>query len=119
MRLPPNRWSGTPGAKGVLFFAQQMREMMASGTFESFRAFSLDTVSRLKETRAVLIDVEAKRIPVISAEPFREELRWSLAVDPIIRVIDPDLSGLLERQLKDNKSRRSSMSAPFPEFWDL
>lgn len=102
MQAPEYKWPRTAGARGVLFFAQIMREMLAQRTFESFRALALDTVSRLNEASRLLRDIEAQRVKQVTAEPFIAELVWSLERDPVIDNIAGELS-LLVRQKAKNK----------------
>lgn len=104
MRLPDKPWPETDGARGVLFFAQQMREMLTPQTFESFRAMSLDTIARLKECRRVLLDFERGAITDATIVPFLSELGWSLENDPIVKAKQPLMAALYKDRLKDKKS---------------
>lgn len=84
MRPPSNTWPDTPIAKSVLFVAQLMRELLNPEAFESFRAMSLDTVSRLNEALRIIHDIQAERLPKRAFEPILAELIWSLRKDPIL-----------------------------------
>lgn len=64
-------------------FAQQFREMLTQTTFESFRAYSLDTIARLKEALELVDDVLGGHIPEAAIETALDELSWSLTQDPI------------------------------------
>ncbi len=84
MKPPKYSWPNTSGSQGVLLFAQLMREMLVDQTFESFRAFSLDTIARLDEAHAVAEDVRREKLPRKAFEPAQNELAWSLRKDPIV-----------------------------------
>lgn len=83
MLRPTNEWPDTPTAQNMRLFAQLMSHKAAMDTFESFRAMSLDTVSRLREAVEVLDGVEAGR-PLESFRPVKEELVWSMERDPVL-----------------------------------
>lgn len=103
MRLPENQWPTTNGARGVLFIAQALREMLTQQTFESFRAMSLDTMARLRECRRILLDFERGAITEASLSPFLAELEWSLKADPIVQKLEGDLVALYQQKIKDKK----------------
>jgi len=107
MRLPENEWSNTNGARGVLFVAQALREMLTQQTFESFRAMSLDTMARLRECRRILADLERGAITEASVGPFLGELEWSLAADIVAQGLEPNLIALYQRRFKDKRSPAS------------
>lgn len=65
-------------------FAQVMREMLTPASFESFRAYSLDTTARLDEALQVVGDVRRQRVPKVVLEPILEELEWSFTKDPAV-----------------------------------
>lgn len=85
MRPPQHSWTNTAGSQGVLMFSQLMREMLTDQSFESFRAFSLDTIARLDEAIIVANDVRQNRIPAQALEPVQAELGWSLMKDPMAK----------------------------------
>jgi hypothetical protein len=90
VRSPPNQWTDTIGSQGVLFFAQLMREMLTDQTFESFRAYTMDTISRLDETISIAEDVRLRRVPRAALDPVQDELSWSLNKDPVAEDIVKD-----------------------------
>lgn len=110
MRMPDKRWSKSEGAQGLLFFAQQMREMLTPQTFESFRAMSLDTMARLRECRRVLSDFERGSITDATIQPFLAELEWSLDHDKVVKEHASALSELYRNRLKDKKLAPSTLS---------
>ena len=77
MRPPRNQWPSTDGSRGVLMFAQLMNEMLSPTTFESFRVYTLDTVSRLDEGLSLIDDVQRNRIPRAALDSVFNELNWS------------------------------------------
>lgn len=83
MQKPRNSWPKTANGQALLFFAQLMREMLSTTSFESFRVHSLDTCSRLAEALAVLDDIQLQRIPFSAFDPVSAELSWSLNRDPV------------------------------------
>lgn len=103
MRPPKNKWPDTPRARGTLFFAQQMAEMLSSGSFESFRALSLDILARLKEAINVIDDVQEDRVPSIALEPVLKELIWSIESDTAIKTICPDEAKVVCEALSSQK----------------
>lgn len=81
-----------------------MREMLTDQSFESFRAYSLDTVARLAETIAVAEDIRRDRLPKRALEPVQAELAWSLGKDPVAKdLVSAEISSF-ENLLKDNKA---------------
>jgi hypothetical protein len=68
-------------------FAQLMREMLTDRTFESFRAYSLDSIARLDEAISVGEDIQRGRLPNPAIEPVYAELAWSLGRDPIAKEV--------------------------------
>lgn len=87
MRPVKNLWPNTDGANNMKFFAQLMRDMLRRDAFESFRAPSLDTLTRLTELSCVLEDVSVQRLPSVALDPIIEELIWSLQRDPVAKDI--------------------------------
>jgi hypothetical protein len=112
MRTPANSWPTTEAAEGALFFAQQMREMLLPTTFESFRVLSLDTVTRLRETLNVIVDILQDRIPPTAGDAFYDELKWSLEVDPVIPKIEPEISKII-CQMIGGKGRSANALMPY------
>lgn len=96
MRPAPNTWSDTDSGRGILLFSQLLREMLNDQNFESFRAYSLGTTSRIDEAISVAHDVQDGRIPKKSLESIREELVWSMNKDPVVnKMLGKDLYLLL------------------------
>lgn len=89
MRPPKATWPDTPESRGVLMFAQLMREMLAPATFESFRVYSLDTTARLREAHSLVADVQRDRIPRAALDPVLTELNWSFQKDPVAKELAP------------------------------
>jgi hypothetical protein len=85
MRPPKQPWPDTPGARGLLLFAQLMREMLSPVAFESFRVYTLDTMARIEEALSLLDDVQRGRLPKQAVDPVFAELLWSLEKDVIAR----------------------------------
>lgn len=81
MRPPRNRWPSTASSEGTLFFAQAMAAFLDDQSYEGFRAYSLDTLARLREAYAVAEDVKLNRVPKAALRPVVDELLWSLAGD--------------------------------------
>ena len=61
MRPPKNNWPTSAEGRNVLLCAQLFREMLGELAFESFRVYSLDTISRLDESLALIQDVQRSR----------------------------------------------------------
>lgn len=89
MLNPKNDWPDTLVARNMRLFAQLVSHKASTETFESFRAMSLDTVSRIREAVEVLEGVEAGR-PLESFKAVQEELVWSLEQDPVLDL--PEMS---------------------------
>lgn len=103
MQKPKNAWPHTPNGDALLFFAQLMREMLSTASFESFRVHSLDTTARLQEALTVVDDVQAQRLPPAALDPVLAELIWSLRRDPVaIDLAEKDIL-LFEEISKPNK----------------
>src|SRR5690606_35271289 len=90
MRPAKNVWPETEGARGALFFAQLMIEQLSDATFESFRALTMDTLSRLDEAMTLSSDVQRNMAPPKVLEPAVEEVRWSINRDPVAKKIAPN-----------------------------
>jgi hypothetical protein len=74
-----------------------MREMLTDQSFESFRAYSLDSIARLDEALIVADDIRRDRLPKQAFEPVLSELAWSLATDPVAKdVASPEISSFRE-----------------------
>lgn len=102
MRPPKNKWPATAAGEGTLFFAQAMQEFLEEKSFEGFRAYSLDTISRLKEARNLAIDVQQGRVPRPTLKPVEQELAWSIEGDLILNESAPFEAKLLSRSCKNN-----------------
>lgn len=85
MRPPKNAWSNTEEGRAVKFCAQLFSEMLREHSFESFRVYSLDTLSRLTEALTFINDVQRDRVPREALTPVIDEVLWSLGKDPIAR----------------------------------
>lgn len=85
MRPPKNAWPKTGESRGVLMFAQLMMEMLTPSSFESFRVYSLDSISRLKEALVLIRDIELDRVPRAALSPVIDEIIWSLEKDPVVK----------------------------------
>jgi hypothetical protein len=84
MRLPKHTWPDDDASRGILMFAQQMSEMLSPTSYESYRAYTLCTISRLREALAVIDDVKNGRVNPAALQPVVAELAWSLTRDPIV-----------------------------------
>lgn len=82
---PSNSWPATKAAQGTMFFAQCMREFLDKSSFEGFRAYSLDTIGRLREARSLLDDILAKRVREPALQSVLDELVWSIENDQAAR----------------------------------
>lgn len=85
MFAPANAWPTTPTARNMRLFAQLMSHKASVETFESFRAMSLDTVSRIREAQEILDSIDSGR-PFESYKPVKEELIWSMERDPVLEL---------------------------------
>jgi hypothetical protein len=83
LRVPKFNWPDTEASRGILIFSQQMSEMLNPLTYESYRVYSLCTVSRLREALTVLDDVKQNRVNKLALDPVLAELVWSLGRDPV------------------------------------
>jgi hypothetical protein len=84
MRIPKHKWPDTDGSRGILMFSQQMSEMLNPTSYESYRVYTLCTVSRLYESLVVLEDVKQNRVHKLALDPVFAELVWSLGRDPVV-----------------------------------
>ncbi|WP_156332526.1 hypothetical protein [Rhodopseudomonas sp. AAP120] len=100
MKPPRNAWSSKTEGRLVLLFAQTLHEMLAEPPFESFRVYSLDTVSRLSEALALMRDVQLNRVPRASLKPVLEEVLWSFEKDPIAKSVAPNEISVLSEGIK-------------------
>ncbi|MCA1492711.1 hypothetical protein I6F11_17460 [Ensifer sp. NBAIM29] len=111
MRPSKYSWPQTDGSRGILMFAQLMREMLTPTTFESFRVYSLDTIARLIECLQTIGDVKRGKIPPATLNPVFEELQWSLSKDPaVVRIASPEVAALIALL----KSKQSTPEAVEP-----
>jgi hypothetical protein len=86
MRLPRNRWPDTDGGRGALLFAQLFQEMLSQDSHESFRAYSLDTLARVREAIHLYGELKKGRIPDKATHAAVEEVWWSINQDPVIKI---------------------------------
>ncbi len=106
-----NQVARTPGARGILFFAQLMSEMLTPTTFDSFRVFSLDTLARLREANQLIRDVKRGRVPRATLDPIFLELMWSFEKDAAASsLIQPEASFLV-RITRDKSCRIDEVSS--------
>ncbi len=111
MRPPRNQWPSTDGSRGVLMFAQLMNEMLSPTTFESFRVYTLDTVSRLDEGLSLIDDVQRNRIPRAALDSVFNELNWSLDKDPVVRSLARPEVEVLKEIMKGDQLPLQEVSA--------
>ncbi|WP_306014912.1 hypothetical protein [Oceanicaulis sp. MMSF_3324] len=95
-----NLWPDTQNARGVLFFAQLWSELLNAQTFESFRAYTLDTRERVNELCEIWEDIDKGRVPDKTADFCLQELQWSISKDPVLNTYAPNLVDLVTRHLK-------------------
>lgn len=105
MLHPTNTWPSTKAAMGTKFFAQAMRAFLDRDSFEGFRAYSLDTIGRLRETKALVEDVLAKRVREPALLPLLAELKWSLKNDDAAKEIAPAYCELLASMCTDKPQK--------------
>ncbi|MEC5325730.1 hypothetical protein [Aurantimonas sp. A3-2-R12] len=111
VRPSKNVWPDTAGSRGVLFFAQLMREMLTATTFESFRVYSLDTTARLKEALQLCDDIRRQRVPQAALEPIVEELVWSFGKDSAAKELaEPEIESLM-RIMKEKRFSIESIAS--------
>ncbi len=112
MRPPSNEWpsSETETSRGVLFFAQHMREMLTQTGFESFRVATLDLLSKLRELIAVSHEVGSAHLPIIALQPVLEECARSLNTDPIVSATLPSEAKVLCEYIKGTDIKRIDIS---------
>jgi hypothetical protein len=72
-----------------------MQALLSEQIFESFRAYSLDTLARLREVDSLSEDVRLSRVKPAAMDAVLEELIWSLSGDAAIRIIAPEEQELL------------------------
>ena len=85
MRPPKNVWPTSEEGRSLKFCAQLFSEMLREDSFESFRVYSLDTLSRLSETLTLIEDVQRDRVPRETLGPVIDEVLWSLGKDPVAK----------------------------------
>lgn len=85
--------------------------MLSDETWDSFRAFSLDTITRIDEAGQIASDIRQERLPTVAVDPAIAELQWSIKNDPVARefiTFELDrLPHLLQNQLQINELRRN------------
>ena len=93
MRKLKHTWPKTERAQNMLFLAQLLQELVDDYSWDSYRVYALDSVSRLREAIIVCEDIQRNRIPKIALKPVLEELIWSLQGDPVIgQIFDFDIN---------------------------
>jgi hypothetical protein len=107
LKVPKNKWSTGPTGSGVLFVAQLLKEMLEEETFESFRAYSLDTPMRLTEGLVVLRDIRRSRVHALAFQPVKEEILRSLRKDLVANDIAGEHIALFERDALDQKTSQN------------
>jgi hypothetical protein len=100
VKPPANYWPDSSTARGVLFFAQHMREMLTQASFESFRATTLDLTSKLDELLDTIEEIEASHLPITTIEPVLAEVLTTLKDDPVARESVASEIELLEHRMK-------------------
>lgn len=111
MRPPKHNWPNTNAGHGVLMLAQQMAEMLAPQTFESYRVYTLCTVSRLYEISRVIDDVQRNRVNRLALDPVLKELSWSLDKDPVAKVLAEEEVESLQKLIRPGHVSLPELSA--------
>jgi hypothetical protein len=104
LRPPKNAWPTSAEGRCVLLCAQLLREMLGELTFESFRVYSLDTLSRLNEALALINDFQRSRIPRDALTPVFDEMLWSFDKDPIAKKLAEPEVAILAGLVKESGS---------------
>lgn len=86
---PPTTFPNTNAGRGTKFFAQAIRGYLDEDSFEGFRAYSLDTIARLREADELIGEILGKRVTSAALNPVLEELRWSLENDDAAQQLAP------------------------------
>jgi len=87
---PPNKWPDTENAKEVLFFSLQLRECVQLKVWESYRAYSLSTLMRLKEIQVIASLIKNRKIGKSVLTPCLEEISHSLPKDHVAKMLLPE-----------------------------
>lgn len=103
MQPPRNVWPTGDAADHVLFVAQLFREMLSTATYESFRAPSLDTISRVAEVGMIALEIKRERVPIAAISAALEELSYYLGKDAAIREISPSEIDYFQSTWKSGK----------------
>ena len=101
---PANTWPATKASNGTKFFAQAMRAFLDKNSFEGFRAYSLDTIGRLREADTLIEDILAKRVREPALQPVLDELIWSITNDDAASTIAPSECQILVDLCKDRNA---------------
>jgi hypothetical protein len=113
LQPPANAWPNSEIARGVLFFAQHMREMLTQSSFESFRVSTLDLMSHLDELLDALEEIETSHLPIATIEPVLAEVVASLSGDPIARETVAEELEVLSTYKKGSDLKKPDMTSLF------
>ncbi|MDP7221979.1 MAG: hypothetical protein QF692_01810 [Alphaproteobacteria bacterium] len=102
MKRIKNYWPRTKNSRNLLFFAQVMSELTSFNSWDNYRAYSLDTISRLRDLEKVLEGVETEEIKKKYIPDVRDEALWSLLEDPVVERILQDQKQRLISHLRGN-----------------
>lgn len=88
-------------------FAQMLEELLFDHTDDSYKAPALNTHSRIKELRAILIDIFISNVPHQTVNPFMEELEHSIRTDQVLNaeeiVLMLEVLNEISRSLSDRE----------------
>jgi len=80
-----SHWSSTVDLKGLLFFAQRLKECLFDYTLDTFKPRVLNTSILCHEALNVYRDVENNKIDSKNLDYLIEELNWSFKSDQIVK----------------------------------
>lgn len=87
MKKIDNQWPVNNNSRNLLFFAQVMSELTCYTSWDNYRAYTLDTIYRLKDLSQVAKDIDSEEVRKKHLSAVRDEAIWSLENDPIAQEI--------------------------------
>lgn len=104
MKSFKNKWPAGRNSRNLLFFAQVLSELTDYHSWDNYRAYTLDTASRVEDLSNVSRRVDAEEVNKRYLQMVKDEASWSLSSDLIAKeVLKEDLDIYL-KFLKDNNA---------------
>lgn len=101
--ITPNTWTNSKNGQALQFFASIFEETVNNRAWESYKAYSLCTIQKLREIRVVSQRINTNEVSVANIKYCAEEATSMLSKDPVANdICNFDLPSFLRQNLSKN-----------------